>query len=81
MQDVAWKTCRKLSIIETDGERDLGKSVRVTRHDDDDDDEERTILAETYSNHAQLETTCRDWFRHFKNKDFDIDYKERSVTP
>ena len=37
-QDVAWKTCRKRWMIETDGERELGKSVWVAWHDDDDDD-------------------------------------------
>lgn len=27
------------------------------------------------------ETTCRDWFRRFKNNDFDIEDKERSGAP
>ena len=34
-QDVTWKTFRKQWMTETDGERELGKSVRATRHDDD----------------------------------------------
>jgi len=38
--------------------------------------EAHTILVETYSNHALSETTCRHWFRHFKNNDFDIEGKE-----
>ena len=35
--------------------------------------EAHKILVETYDDHALLETTCRDWFRHFKNNDFDVE--------
>ena len=37
IQDVAWKTCRERRMIGTSGERGLGKSLPVSRHDDDDD--------------------------------------------
>ena len=37
--------------------------------------EAHRILAETYGDHAQS-----DWFRCFKNKDFDVD-KEHSGAP
>ena len=33
--DVAGKTCRKRWMIETDDERELGKSVLAARQDDD----------------------------------------------
>ena len=39
--------------------------------------EAHRILVETYSNH----TTCRDWFRLFKNNDFHVEDKECSSTP
>ena len=39
------------------------------------------IFVETYSNHALLETTCRDCFRRFKNNDCDTEDKERSDAP
>ena len=39
------------------------------------------ILVETYSNDALSETTCRDWFRHFKNNDFNVKDKECSSAP
>ena len=42
--------------------------------------EAHTILVETYSDHALSETTCKDWFRHFKNNDFDAEGKEFSST-
>ena len=38
------------------------------------------ILIETYSDHALSEITCRNWFRHLKNNDFDIEDKECSGT-
>ena len=40
------------------------------------------IFVETYNDHALLETACRDWLRHFKNNDFDVEDKdkERSGT-
>ena len=31
------------------------------------------IFVETDSNHALPETTCKDWFRHCKNNDFDLE--------
>ncbi|EFN78223.1 Histone-lysine N-methyltransferase SETMAR, partial [Harpegnathos saltator] len=43
--------------------------------------EAHRILVETYSDHALSETTCRDWFRRFKNNDFDVEDKERSGAP
>ncbi len=36
--DVAWKTCRKPSMIEMYVERELGKSMPAARHKEDDDD-------------------------------------------
>ena len=39
------------------------------------------ILVETYNNHALLETTFRDWFRHFKNNDFDVEDKACPSAP
>ena len=35
-------------------------------------------LIETYSNLALPETTCREWFRSFKNNDFDVEDEECS---
>ena len=43
--------------------------------------EEHRILVETYKEHALSETTCIDWFRHFKNNDFDLGDKKRSGAP
>lgn len=43
--------------------------------------EAHKILVETYGDHALSETTCRDWFRRFKNNDFDVEVKERSGAP
>jgi len=43
--------------------------------------EAHRILVETYNDHALSETTCRDWFRRFKNNDFDVEDKERSGAP
>ena len=39
------------------------------------------ILVKTYDNHDLLKTTCRDWFRCFKNNDFDVGDKECSGAP
>ena len=39
------------------------------------------ILVETYSDNALSDTTCRDWFRPFKNNDFKLEDKERSDAP
>ena len=38
--------------------------------------EAHRVLVETYSNHALSKTICRDWFRLFKNNDFDVEDKE-----
>lgn len=39
------------------------------------------ILVQTYSDDALSETTCRDWFKCFKNNDFDIEDKEHFGAP
>ena len=36
------------------------------------------ILVETYGDNALSDTTCRDWFRRFKNNDFKLEDKGRS---
>jgi len=38
-------------------------------------------ILETYGDHALSETTCRDWFTHFKSNDFDIKDKGCSGVP
>ena len=43
--------------------------------------EAHRILVETYSDHTLSETTCRDWFRSFKNNDFYVENKEHSAAP
>ncbi|KAL0130804.1 hypothetical protein PUN28_002426 [Cardiocondyla obscurior] len=43
--------------------------------------EAHRILVETYGDYALSETTCRDWFRRFKNDDFDVEDKARSGAP
>lgn len=43
--------------------------------------EAHRFFVETYGDHALSETTCRDWFRRFKNYDFDVEDKERSGAP
>lgn len=43
--------------------------------------EAHRILVETYGDNALSNTTCRDWFRRFKNNDFDLEDKERSGAP
>ena len=35
IQDIAWKTSREQWVIETGGDRGLGKSVLAARHDDE----------------------------------------------
>ncbi|KAG5327596.1 MOS1T transposase, partial [Pseudoatta argentina] len=40
--------------------------------------EEHRILVQTYGDNALSDTTCRDWFRRFKNNDFELEDKERS---
>ncbi|KAG5312025.1 SETMR methyltransferase, partial [Pseudoatta argentina] len=39
------------------------------------------ILDQTYGDNALSDTTCRDWFRRFKNNDFELEDKERSGAP
>lgn len=43
--------------------------------------EAHRILVKTYGDHVMPETTCRDWFRRFKNNDFDVKNKQRSGAP
>ncbi|KAG5307577.1 MOS1T transposase, partial [Pseudoatta argentina] len=40
--------------------------------------EAHRILVQTYGDDALSDTTCRDWFRRFKNNDFELEDKERS---
>ncbi|KAG5319839.1 MOS1T transposase, partial [Pseudoatta argentina] len=42
--------------------------------------EAHRILVQTYGDNALSDTTCRDWFRRFKNNDFQLEDKERSQT-
>lgn len=39
------------------------------------------ILVEIHSDNALSDTTCRDWFRRFKNNNFEVKDKERSAAP
>ncbi|KAG5326303.1 MOS1T transposase, partial [Pseudoatta argentina] len=43
--------------------------------------EAHRILVQTYGDNALSDTTCRDWFRRFKNNDFELENKERSGAP
>ncbi|KAG5318318.1 MOS1T transposase, partial [Pseudoatta argentina] len=43
--------------------------------------EAHRILVQTYDDNALSDTTCRDWFRRFKNNDFELEDKERSGAP
>ena len=43
--------------------------------------EAHRILVETYGNNALSDTKCKDWFRRFKNSDFELEDKERSGAP
>ena len=43
--------------------------------------EAHRILVETHGDNALSDTTCRDWFRLFKNNDFKLEDKERSGAP
>ncbi|KAG5318199.1 MOS1T transposase, partial [Pseudoatta argentina] len=43
--------------------------------------EAHRILVQTYDDDALSNTTCRDWFRRFKNNDFELEDKERSGVP
>ncbi|KAG5325249.1 MOS1T transposase, partial [Pseudoatta argentina] len=42
--------------------------------------EAHRILVQTYGDNALSDTTCRDWFRRFKNNDFQLEDKERSLS-
>ena len=39
------------------------------------------LLVDIYGEHAPLNTTCKEWFRRFKNDDFDIEDKEHGKPP
>ncbi|KAG5322394.1 MOS1T transposase, partial [Pseudoatta argentina] len=43
--------------------------------------EAHRILVQTYGDNALSDTTCRDWFRRFKNNDVELEDKERSGAP
>ncbi|KAG5318649.1 MOS1T transposase, partial [Pseudoatta argentina] len=43
--------------------------------------EAHRILVQTYGDNALSDTTCGDWFRRFKNNDFQLEDKERSGAP
>ncbi|KAG5327160.1 MOS1T transposase, partial [Pseudoatta argentina] len=43
--------------------------------------EAHRIIVQTYDDNALSDTTCRDWFRRFKNNDFELEDKERSGAP
>ena len=43
--------------------------------------EARPLLEEAYDEHALSKTTCEDWFKRFKNGDFDIEDKIRIGRP
>ncbi|KAG5317551.1 MOS1T transposase, partial [Pseudoatta argentina] len=43
--------------------------------------EAHRILVQTYGDNALSDTTCRDWFRRFKNNDFQLEDNERSGAP
>ena len=38
-------------------------------------------LRKVYGNAGLSETTCRDWFHHFKDGDFDVDDRPREGRP
>ncbi|KAG5315316.1 MOS1T transposase, partial [Pseudoatta argentina] len=43
--------------------------------------EAHRILVQAYGDNALSDTTCRDWFRRFKNNYFELEDKERSGAP
>ena len=43
--------------------------------------EAHRIRVENYKEHVLSETTCRDWFRSFKNNNFDLKDKKCSGAP
>lgn len=40
--------------------------------------EVHSSLIDTYADNTLLHTTCRHWFRRFKNEDFHLENKERN---
>ena len=43
--------------------------------------EAHRVLVETYGDNALSETTCRNWYRRFKNNDFELEDIVRSGAP
>ncbi|MBJ5459566.1 hypothetical protein JGG43_24415 [Salmonella enterica subsp. enterica serovar Typhimurium] len=43
--------------------------------------ESHRFLVQAYGKHALSETTCREWFRHFKDNEFDVKDKELPGHP
>ena len=43
--------------------------------------EAHRIIVETYGGNALSDTTCRNWFRRFKNNDFKLEDKKRPGVP
>ena len=43
--------------------------------------EAHRLLVETYSEAVLSERSCREWFKKFKNGEFDIESKERNGRP
>lgn len=43
--------------------------------------EARRLIEEAYGEYALSKTTCEDWFKRFKSKDFDVRDKKRSGQP
>ena len=43
--------------------------------------EAHRIIVKTYGDDVLSDTTCRDWFRRFKNNYFKLEDKERSGAP
>lgn len=39
------------------------------------------LLVDVYGEHAPSNTTCKEWFRRFKNDDFDIEDREHGKPP
>ena len=39
------------------------------------------MLVEVYGDTAPTDKSCREWFRHFKDGDFDVEDKPRSGQP
>lgn len=43
--------------------------------------ESHRMLVKAYGNDALSQTTCKDWFRRFKNGNFDLSDKKRENRP